>query len=405
MYALPTTRRDGKTTTSNIIQGTLLGYGGSMKKSVYLNDRTGKIGRATRATFDEAQLSSPVAGLSPTSLALWGALNRATASDVPVTADGITPPDQLCVFSVPSPFLAVATVVILVCCTFDHLGLVFESDPMSYRNINCLTDGPTLMICQVDDIMVSAASRKDRLGVLDGIASTVSFNISKDCTSLFYATDISQTALYIKVSATFYITSCLLKLGWDTTFKDGAVLVPMPPLTVKDMSKSLDPGDIAALVKQYGFQYRTLTGMLIFAVQIGRFDVAPAVSILCKFNNRPGAVHFLAANNVMRYLCSTSRRGLVYWRPMGKERPDLPRVDLTPYRPEANIDGLFPRDFPMLEPVCYVDASYGGLLTLGEPRSITGIVITLGGMAIFAKTRIQRTTALSSIESETMTGC
>jgi hypothetical protein len=59
----------------------------------------------------------------------------------------------------------------------------------------------------------------------------------------------------------------------------------------------------------------------------------------------------------------------------------------------------------MLEPVCYVDASYGGLLTLGEPRSITGIVITLGGMAIFAKTRIQRTTALSSTESETMAGC
>jgi hypothetical protein len=56
-------------------------------------------------------------------------------SDVPVTADVITPPDQLCVFSAPSPFLAVATVIILVRCTFDHLGLVFESDPMSYRNI------------------------------------------------------------------------------------------------------------------------------------------------------------------------------------------------------------------------------------------------------------------------------
>jgi hypothetical protein len=56
MYALPTTHRDSKATTSNIIQGTLLGYGGSMKYFVYLNDRTGKIGRATHATFDEAQL-------------------------------------------------------------------------------------------------------------------------------------------------------------------------------------------------------------------------------------------------------------------------------------------------------------------------------------------------------------
>jgi hypothetical protein len=145
--------------------------------------------------------------------------------------------------------------------------------------------------------------------------------------------------------------------------------------------------------------------MLIFAVQIGRFDIAPAVSILCKFNDRPSAVHFLAAKNVMRYLHSEIGRGLIYWRPTGKDRPDLPRGPLTPYRPKANIDALFPQDFPILEPVCFVDASYGGLLALGEPRSITGIVIMLGGTAIFAKTRIQRTTTLSSTESETMAGC
>jgi hypothetical protein len=107
----------------------------------------------------------------------------------------------------------------------------------------------------------------------------------------------------------------------------------------------------------------------------------------------------------MRFLRSTIGRGLIYWRPTGKERPDLPHGDITHYRPEANIDALFPRDFTMLEPVCYVDASYGGLLILGEPRSITGIVITLGGTAIVAKTRIQRTTDLSSTKSETMAGC
>jgi hypothetical protein len=135
MYAFPTTRRDGKATTSNIIQGTLLGYGGSMKIFVYLNDRTFKIGRATHATFDEAKLSSPVDDLWPNAMSLWGALNRAPASDVPITADVITHPDQFCVFSAPSPFLAVTTVVILFSCTFDHVVLVFESDPMSYINI------------------------------------------------------------------------------------------------------------------------------------------------------------------------------------------------------------------------------------------------------------------------------
>jgi hypothetical protein len=58
-----------------------------------------------------------------------------------------------------------------------------------------------------------------------------------------------------------------------------------------------------------------------------------------------------------------------------------------------------------LEPVCFVDASYGGLLIIGEPHSISGIFTMLGGTAIFVKTRIQRTTALSATESETIAGC
>jgi hypothetical protein len=254
------------------------------------------------------------------------------------------------------------------------------------------------MIRQVDDIMASPAHDKDHKAILDSIAARVTFKISPHRTTLFYATDIDQTALYIKVHATSSITSCLTKIGWATSTKDSAILVPMRPSTVKEMAKSpgpLDPEALLAIVAQFGFQYRTLTGMLIFAVQIG-FDIAPAVSILYKFNDRPGAAHFLEAKNVMRYLRLEIGRGLIYWRPTGKDRPNLPRGPLTPYRPEANIDALFPQDFPILEPVCFVDASDGGLLTLGEPRSITGIVIMLGGTAIFAKTRIQRTTALSS---------
>jgi hypothetical protein len=58
IYAIATTRRDAKLTTDNIICGRLLGYGGSMKTFIYKNLKTKKIGRATHATFDEAQLTS-----------------------------------------------------------------------------------------------------------------------------------------------------------------------------------------------------------------------------------------------------------------------------------------------------------------------------------------------------------
>jgi hypothetical protein len=129
----------------------------------------------------------------------------------------------------------------------------------------------------------------------------------------------------------------------------------MRPPTLKEMAKSpgpLDPGELSTIVIQSGSSYRSLTSMLFFAVQIGRFDIGPAVTILCKFNDRPGSMHFQAAKNVMRYLRSTMICDNVYWRPTGKERPDLPRGDLTLFCPESNIDSLFPQDFPMTRMLC-----------------------------------------------------
>jgi hypothetical protein len=160
------------------------------------------------------------------------------------------------------------------------------------------------------------------------------------------------------------------------------------------MAKSpipLNPRKLSAIILKFGFKYHTLTWMLIFAVQIGCFDITPTILFLCKFNDRPGAIHFQIATYTMRYLRSTIDCGLIFWRPT-----DLPRGNLTHYRPKKNIDALFPRYFLLLEPVCFVDASCGGLLAIGEHRSITGIVIMLGGTSIYAKTRIQRRTALSS---------
>jgi hypothetical protein len=202
-----------------------------------------------------------------------------------------------------------------------------------YRCANQVVTGPTLIIRQVDDILVSAASAADRAYVLNGIAGKVSFKISPGPTTLFYATDIEQTAQYIRVYAKSYILSCLLKLGWSEYSKDSAIMVPLPPSTVKDMSKSpgpLDPDALLSIVCQFGFKYRRLTGMLIFAVQIGRIDIGPAVSLLCKYNDRPDTVHFRAAKTVVRYLRCTKERGLIYWRPHGKERPISPTATSCP---------------------------------------------------------------------------
>jgi hypothetical protein len=243
-----------------------------------------------------------------------------------------------------------------------------------YRRDDAVTQGSTFAIRQVDDIMCSSAEASDRHAVLNGIAATVTFKIPPKPTTLFYATDIEQTAKYIRVYAKSYIQSCSLKLVWVVDGKDSALMVPFPPSTVKEMSLSpgpLNPKALQLIVEKFGFPYHTMTGLLIFTVQIGRFDIAPSVTILCKFNDRPEEVHFRAAKTVMRYLRRTAERSLIYWLPEGKERNDLPRGDLTPLRPKRAISPLFPNTHQLLEPICYMGASYMVLLVLCDPRSVT----------------------------------
>jgi hypothetical protein len=52
-----------------------------------------------------------------------------------------------------------------------------------------------------------------------------------------------------------------------------------------------------------------------------------------------------------------------------------------------------------------MDASYDGLLPIGEHRSITGIIIYPGTTEIFTNTHIQHTTDLSLTEADIITGC
>jgi hypothetical protein len=135
VYSLATTLRDAKLTTDNIICGRLLGYGGSMKTFMHENSKTKKTGRATHATFDEAQLTARQDSLTPTSKALWSALQRSPGSDAPNVDEILTPPEKFCVFADASPFLKVTTVTIATFCSLATYGLILETDPMSCRNI------------------------------------------------------------------------------------------------------------------------------------------------------------------------------------------------------------------------------------------------------------------------------
>jgi hypothetical protein len=112
-----------------------LGYGGSMIFFIYENLDTMKICRATHATFDESELNSPIAELTPNSRALWNALSRSPGTSIGQTDEVLTPPENFCIFAESSPFIITQVVKAPLSCTFDLLGLVLEADPMSRRNI------------------------------------------------------------------------------------------------------------------------------------------------------------------------------------------------------------------------------------------------------------------------------
>jgi hypothetical protein len=99
------------------------------------NSKTKKIGRATHATFDDAQITARKDSLTPTYQALWSALQRSPGSDAPNVDEILTPTEKFCVFADASPFLKVTTVTIATICSLATYGLILETDPMSRRNI------------------------------------------------------------------------------------------------------------------------------------------------------------------------------------------------------------------------------------------------------------------------------
>jgi hypothetical protein len=89
----------------------------------------------THVTFDEAQLTARKDRLTPTYQALWSALQRPPGTDAPDVDDILTPPDKFCVFADESPFIKVTTVEIATIYSHAAYGLLFETDPMSRRNV------------------------------------------------------------------------------------------------------------------------------------------------------------------------------------------------------------------------------------------------------------------------------
>ena len=148
------------------------------------------------------------------------------------------------------------------------------------------------------------------------------------------------------------------------------VLNKFSHLNIKEVNTPFDPS--IKLVKNDGraiaqLEYASAIGSLMYATQCTRLDIAFAVSKLSRFTSNPSVDHWKGIGRVFGYLKKTKNLGLYYSK------------------------------FPVILEG-YTDASW--ISSLGENKSTSGWVFTLGGGAISWRSKKQTCITHSTMESE-----
>jgi len=152
--------------------------------------------------------------------------------------------------------------------------------------------------------------------------------------------------------------------------------VPTPHQPGHYLSTTMSPSTEEERTDMKTVPYSELVGSLNWLATSTRPDIANAVGTLCRFISNPGRQHWTAAQRVLRYLSGTSEFGL---------RFSISNSD--------DISSLYG----------YSDADWAG-----DPdtrRSTTGFVFTVHGAPVSWKSKLQQSSALSSVEAEYIALC
>jgi hypothetical protein len=263
------------------------------------------------------------------------------------------------------------------------------------------TAGLILILRQVDDFIIAA---KD-LSICKGIRAEIQGYMANPLNDLgiikrFNGVDILQTRHYVKVHCETYIGRIVTHHGWQN---EKAANLPLPMKTDTAYQAMIqlaegpeDPKEQQNLENAMGFSYRQGIGELIFALTICRIDISIAVITLSQYAANPAKEHYQAVKAVFVYLWHTRSDGLHYWRP--EPRPELPDIELpiAITKLKRLLEFL---DFE--DPLIAVGAGDSTWASdRKHRRSMGGIVFLLAGAAIYYRTQLQPTVALSSTEAE-----
>ena len=163
---------------------------------------------------------------------------------------------------------------------------------------------------------------------------------------------------------------------------------------------SSDPQEYKRLEKACGLSYRQGVGQLSYAMTCCRPDISYATVKLAQASVAPTKFHFDGLKHALKYLHQTRTDGLYFWR-------STPRDELLDVPPptimSATLGELLPEGRPQHDALTlfgFSDADWAACPK--TRRSLSGVSVKLAGATIAYKTRMQKTIATSSTESELM---
>jgi len=198
--------------------------------------------------------------------------------------------------------------------------------------------------------------------------------------------DRSQQVIYLDQQA--YVDQLLQELQLDESRSVAS------PSSQTELTKEDAPSSEAERSEMSKLPYRHVVGALTYLANATRPDIAHAVNRVAQFAQNPGAKHWRAVQQILRYLSGTRDLALRFQAQPSQAVPDSSSA--TAERATANRSTA--------SNVCtlfgFADASWANCHE--SRRSTTGWLLGYGGSWIDWCVKKQETVALSSCESEYM---
>jgi hypothetical protein len=212
----------------------------------------------------------------------------------------------------------------------------------------------------------------------------------------FNGIDVSQSRTHISISTKTYLDTVFNNYAWDLT----PTSLPMNPsnefVRALDDATPLDPVE-RTRADNARFHYCAAIGELIRPMITTRPEISYPVIKLSQFSSNPVKVHYDAVYGIFQYLLGTRNDDLTYTRTVPTDwGPVITHVPLRSQPMDRKEEHIPAENLTTL--YGYSDSNWA--MDIRHRRSISGMVLFLGGAVIAWKTRVQPTVSLSTTESE-----